>query len=220
MAFPLSPRREATTTRVAHAGVNSLRSPPVGGTFRPLTALQRHAAYFDPERTGFITVGNTSKQIRALGVGRLLTWFLTFLIHGALVPLTGLDLRFRIDIRRIDDGIHRGDTGVFGGDGEVRYDVFEELFESAVGPERAKDETAPITRDDLFKFMLRDEPFSIPAAFSWAEATLLLCVARTGTIEKSGKQHHVITKRRLRRFYEGRLFPALARYREARGGAL
>jgi hypothetical protein len=202
---------------VASAGVNSLRSPPVGGTFRPLTALQRHAAYFDPDGTGFVTIGNTSKQIQALGVGKLLTFLLTFLIHAALVPLTGFNFRFRIDIRRIDDGIHRGDTGVFGGDGEVRYDVFEELFAFAVGPDRAKDETAEITRDDLFKFMLRDEPFSIPALFSWAEATLLLCVARTGTIDKDGKQHHVITKRRLRRFYEGRLFPVIARYRAARG---
>lgn len=189
----------------------------MGGTFRPLTALQRHAAFFDPERTGFVTVRNTSKQIQALGVGRLLTWFLTFLIHGALVPLTGFNLRFRIDVRRLDDGIHRGDTGIFGGDGEVRYDVFEELFAFAVGPERAKDEDAAVTRDDLFRFMLRDEPLSVPALFSWAEATLLLCIARTGTIDIAGKQHHIITKRRLRRFYEGRLFPVIARYRQARG---
>jgi hypothetical protein len=184
--------------------------------FRPLTALQRHAAYFDPEATGFVTVPNTVRGIRALGVGAALTWLLTFLIHAALVPRVGFNRRMWIDIRRLDHGVHDGDTGIFDGAGEVRPDVFEQLFLHAVGPERASDEEAAVTRDDLVRFMLRDEPFSAGAAFSWAEATLLLGIARTGHVDVRGRRVPAITKRRLRQFYDGRLFAAIARWRAVR----
>ncbi|MBL9021324.1 MAG: hypothetical protein JNL21_03960 [Myxococcales bacterium] len=181
--------------------------------FEPLTALQRHVAYFDPQNTGVITVGNTARQIRALGVGFGWTWFLTLLIHGALQFKLGFDSKLRLFIRKIDDGIHAGDTGIFGGDGELRYDVFEQAFEKAhgkAGPD------AWLTHADLYAFMLRDEKWSPAAMFSWAEAKLLLAVAKNRQETVKGALVDVITKRRLLQFYEGRLLKAVARCRRVR----
>ena len=182
--------------------------------FEPLTALQRHVAYFDPDKTGIITVGNTARQIRALGVGAPLTWFLTLLIHGALQLKMGFDWKLRLFIRKIDDGVHAGDTGIFGGDGELRYEVFEEAFEKAHGPAGPD---AWLTHADLVAFMLRDEKCSVGAMFSWAEAKLLLCVARNRVELVNGKEQEVMTKRRLLQFYEGRLLGAVARCRRIKG---
>jgi hypothetical protein len=181
--------------------------------FEPLTALQRHVAYFDPQSTGVITVGNTARQIRALGVTPALTWFLTLLIHVALQAKLGFDWKLRLFIRKIDDGIHAGDTGIFGGDGELRYDVFEQAFEKAHG-KRGPD--AWLTHADLVAFMLRDEKWSVGALFSWAEAKLLLGVARNRQEKVGGCLENVITKRRLLQFYEGRLLKAIARCRRVR----
>ncbi len=187
----------------------------MAGTFAPLTALQRHVAYFDPGRTGVITIPNTARAISDLGVSWGLTWFLTLLIHAALAPRMGFNWRLRLAIPRIDEGVHAGDTGIFGGDGEIRHHVFEELFAKAtragLGPE------ATVTHDDLWKFMLRDEKKSIGAYFSWAEAKLLLAVAKTGSEEVGGELVDVITKRRLLQFYEGRLLSSVARWRRVHG---
>lgn len=178
--------------------------------FAPLTALQRHVSYFDPDRTGIITVRNTARSISALGVGFGWTWFLTLLIHLALQTKMGWDLKLRLHIRKIDDGVHAGDTGIFDGRGELRRDVFEQAFEKARGPAGLD---SFLTYDDLVRFMLRDEGDSIGAKFSKAEAKLLLAVAKNRQEVVDGKTVDIISKRRLLQFYEGRLLPSVARYR-------
>ncbi len=179
---------------------------------RPLTALQRHVGYFDPKRTGFVTLGNTARGIRDLGFGPVLSAVLTAIIHAALVPITGFNWQGRISVRAIDSGIHAGDTGIFGPDGELRPLVFEELFLATVGPDRAADPDALVTSKELRRFMLRDEGVSVGALFSFLEAELLLRVAASTPDGGTGGAR-AMTKRRLLQFYEGRLFHAIARWR-------
>ncbi len=203
--------------------------PTPGAPPTPLTALQRHVAYFDPEGTGVITFGATFRGICDLEVPWPLAAFLSTLIHVALAPLLGFNLKLELPIARIDRGIHPGDSGIFQGDGELSRQRFDQLFVFAVGEDRARDPDASLTQGDLYRFMLRDEPVSLPAYFSWAESRLLLGVARSDRRGVNGEVVDVITRRRLEQFYEGRLLAAIARYwrvarareaREARGPAV
>jgi hypothetical protein len=184
----------------------------IANSERGLTALQRHVAYFDPDGTGVITLGATYRGIRDLQVLWPLALFLTGIIHLALAPLLGFNLRLHLPIARIDRGIHPGDSGIFRGDGELSRAKFDELFVFAVGAERARDPNAMLTQADLYRFMLRDEPVSLPAYFSWAESRLLLGVARNERRGVNGEFVDVVSRRRLEQFYEGRLLSAIARY--------
>jgi hypothetical protein len=186
--------------------------PTVGASPRGLTALQRHVAYFDPEGTGIITFGATYRGSCDLGVVGPLALFLSGLIHLALAPLIGENLKLDLSIARIDRGIHPGDSGIFRGDGELSRAKLDQLFVFAVGEDRARDPDAALTQSDLYRFMLRDEPVSLPAYFSWAESRLLLGVARNDRRGVNGELVDVISRKRLEQFYEGRLLPAIARY--------
>jgi hypothetical protein len=186
--------------------------PTARASLQGLTALQRHVAYFDPESTGVITFGATYRGIRDLEVAWPLALFLAALIHLALAPLLGSNSKLELPIARIDRGIHPGDSGIFQGDGELSRAKLDALFVFAVGKDRASDPEALLTQSDLYRFMLRDEPVSLPAYFSWAESRLLLAVARKDRCGVNGEVVDVISRRRLEQFYEGRLLAAIARY--------
>ena len=81
------------------------------------TALQRHAAFFDPEGTGEVTMGQTWAGLGRLGVALLWRLLLTPIINGFLGYLTQGKVSVRIAVARIAEGKHPFDSGTFGDDG-------------------------------------------------------------------------------------------------------
>lgn len=178
------------------------------------TALQSHAAYFDADGDGLVTLGETYDGLRRLGVGRLMSGLLASIINIFLGPITRGRPSLTISVARIASGVHPFDTGVFDKHGQLDLEHFDALIEQASPP---KDR---LTRDELrrvivargraeragFKGWLADK-------FSAAEAKLLFCLASDSKKAVDGRPEPAITERQLRRFYRGQLLPALARRR-------
>ena len=70
------------------------------------TALQRHAAFFDPAGTGVVTMGQTFAGMRRLGVHLVWRVLLTPIINGFLGYLTQGHPSLVIRIDRIAKGKH------------------------------------------------------------------------------------------------------------------
>jgi peroxygenase len=178
------------------------------------TALQRHAAFFDPEGTGTVTLGQTWAGLGRLGVALFWRLLLTPIINGALGYLTQRKISFSIVVANIADGKHPFDTGVFGADGEIDEPAFRTLTEAVTrGALTAKEMRSLI----LARGNRRPEMGKIAGClgswFSGKEVHLLFCIAADTTKKENGRDVPAVTPRTLRRFYDGSLFHALARRR-------
>lgn len=97
---------------------------------KDLTPLQRHAAFFDRNGDGYITLSETYEGCRALGYGRLLSSFLAVSINAGLGWKTTRfpypTLRIRLD--RIHRGKHGSDTNAYNYQGQFDAQEFERIF--------------------------------------------------------------------------------------------
>ncbi len=188
--------------------------PPSGEETGEPTALQRHVAYFDRDRSGKIRVGETVRAIHDLGVGWELSILLALIIHVFLGPITSRGPRLTIDISSISRGVHAGDTGIFDKEGRFVPAVFAELWEETLGEDRANAIDASITKAEFLRFMkAHGEQSAVGGWFSWAEASILFCVGSDAYREVDGKLVPALSRRRLQRFYAGKLLPSIARLR-------
>jgi peroxygenase len=170
------------------------------------TPLQRHAAFFDHDGDGLVHLDETRAGLCALGLPWALAAVLAPVINAALGPRTGGGPT-TIDVGRILQGKHAFDSGTFDAAGAFDPVAFDRLFAEASGGR------AHLTKRELVDFVFTnpggqhpDHAAVLLQAFSWLEATVFFCLA--GTPREGGS---VVTKRRLRSFYEGRLFYALER---------
>jgi len=179
------------------------------------TALQRHARYFDRDRSGTIRWGETVAGMRALGVGRIWSAILSTIIHAALGPITQRRAAFGVVVAEIARGKHPSDTGVFDAEGRFVEERFDALFASASpGPDGARDR---LTRKEMRAFQNANRSRSRAGDFfSFAEIKLFFCVASDTWKQEDGASVPAISRRRLRAFYRGTLLPALARHRRLR----
>lgn len=178
------------------------------------TALERHVAYFDRDGDGRIRLGETVRRIHDLGVGWELSIFLALIIHAFLGPITSRGPRLTIDVSRIARGVHAGDTGIFDAEGRFAPAVFDQMWGETLGSERANDADASITKAEFLRFMkAHGEQSVVGGWFSWAEASILFCVSADAYREVDGKLVPALSRRRLRRFYAGKLLHAIARLR-------
>jgi hypothetical protein len=97
-------------------------------TSPPPTALERHASFFDPEGTGFVTWRQTYRGMRRLGVHLPWRVLLTPVINGFLGALTQGHASFVIRIDTIAKGKHPYDSGTFDARGELDPTAFDALF--------------------------------------------------------------------------------------------
>jgi hypothetical protein len=183
------------------------------------TALERHAGFFDPEGTGSVTIGQTYAGLRSLGVGLGWRLVLPVIINGFLGYLTQGKLSFVIAVRKIAQGKHPFDTGVFGDDGEIDEAAFAELARVV---EASGGSLTAAELDSLIRSRGNRRPEMGKVAgplgrwFSAREVALLLCLAADTKKVVGGRETAAITQRTLRRFYEGTLLPTLARRRRIR----
>jgi hypothetical protein len=176
------------------------------------TALQRHASFFDPAGTGLVTMGQTYAGMGRLGVRTLWKVLLTPVINLFLSILTKGPLLV-IAVDRIADGKHPYDSGTFDDHGEVDERAFEALFE-AYGDAITSDEMrAVITARGNRKPGMGRLAGALGRWFSGREVGVFFCVAADTRKTVNGKSVPAVRKETFRRFYDGTLFPDLARRR-------
>ncbi|MBX7098569.1 MAG: caleosin family protein [Myxococcaceae bacterium] len=173
------------------------------------SALQKHAAFFDGNRNGKITVRETYDGLRKLGMQAPTAAGAAVAINAGLAPLTsrGLDkFDFTIDIANIKAGKHSGDSGLFDQDGHFDRKAFDAKFAKASGDGKT------LTEAELLS--LRSAPTDVAGKVaSNAEFPLLFKLAKDGTAQRGGKTVPVMSKAALLSFYDGTLFPRLAAQR-------
>ncbi|MEO6603387.1 MAG: caleosin family protein [Polyangiaceae bacterium] len=188
----------------------------------PLTALERHVSYFDTDADGKITMAQTFRGLRRVGVGPVTSAALTLLINVFLGYLTNGKPSLRVNVRDIARGKHPFDTGSFDDRGETEPSNFERLFTAPT----AQPPFDRLTQRELRAMIVKrgdpKKPFGelgsvLSNWFSGREIQLLLCVASDCNKRGlSGEQEPAITRRTLRRFYSGRLLFLLARAKRIR----
>jgi hypothetical protein len=198
---------EKATTSLASAAPRATKS-----------ALERHAAFFDPADTGYVTLGQTWAGLGRLGVRAFWRVLLTPIINGFLGYLTQGRPSFRIVVAKIADGKHPFDTGTYGDDGEIDRGALAALVKVGSGAASAGALTAKEMRAlILARGNRRPKMGKLAGAlgrwFSGKEVELLFCLAADAIRTEDGREVPAVTERTLRRLYEGSLFPALARRR-------
>jgi len=182
-----------------------------------LTVLERHVSYFDTDGDGQITMAQTFRGLRGIGVGAVISLLLTLLINLFLGYLTHDKPSLRVSVRDIARGKHPYDTGTFNERGERDEQAFAALFSVPT----AEPPFDRLTRDEIRAMIVRRgdprKPFGklgsvLSNWFSGREIQLLLCVASDcKKALPNGELAPAISRRTLRRFYTGHLLFLLAR---------
>jgi len=186
-------------------------APPGGSP--PLTALQRHASFFDPLGTGQITLAQTFRGLRRLGVRRVWRIILPPIIHGFLGYLTQGRPSLVIRIDRIAQGKHPFDSGTFDTYGELDPSAFAALFEGHGDAITADEMRAVISSRGNRLPQMGKIAGALGHWFSGKEVAVFFCVAADTTKNVGGRAVDAVSRQTLLRFYEGTLFPDLARRR-------
>ena len=174
-------------------------------------------AFFDPDTTGKVTLGQTWTGLGRLGVGLGWRVLLTPIINGFLGYLTQGRVSFDIVVSKIADGKHPFDSGSFGDDGEIDEGALAKLVEAGAGGAlTAKEMRALIRARGNRRPRMGKLAGSLGGWFSGKEVKLLLCLAADTTKREDGREVPAVSPRTLRRLYDGSLFHLLARRRRIR----
>lgn len=185
-----------------------------GTVDRSTSELSRHAAFFDKDRKGRLDLTDTIDGLDRLGLCSVLSVGFGLVINMALGYRTRGKPSLSIDLGAIHRGKHPHDSDSFAPDGAFSRGDFDVMFERAAGGRDV------ITRDEMIGY-LRSNPGgrreNVPGwvmfAFSWLEATVFFWLFADRKLRVLGHDDLVpaVTKRRLRRFYDGTLFHARGR---------
>ncbi|CAM0913360.1 unnamed protein product [Alopecurus aequalis] len=100
-----------------------------------LTPLQHHAAYFDRNKDGVITVSETYQGLRAIGCGVAVSAvgavFINTIVGPSTVPQENVKapaFKLPIYIKNIQKGKHGSDTDAYDDHGRFVPEKFEEIF--------------------------------------------------------------------------------------------
>jgi len=153
-----------------------------------------------------------------LGLPWLMAAPLTLVINGFLGFLTRRRASLSISVPDIARGKHPFESGVFGKDGQLDEAAFAELF---LAP-NARQPRDRVTYGELRALVLKKGDPKMPFGplgslaariFSAAEVYALFCLASDCQKLVGDRVLPAMSRKNLRRFYEGRLFPLLARRR-------
>jgi hypothetical protein len=153
-----------------------------------------------------------------LGLPWIVAAPLTLLINGFLGYLTRQKASLSISVPHIARGKHPCESGVFDKDGKLDEGAFAELFM----PPHARQPRDCLTYGELRALLLKNgdpkRPFGLVGSwlsrmFSAAEVFTLFCLAADRQKLIGDQMLPAMSRKNLRRFYEGRLFPLLARRR-------
>lgn len=180
------------------------------------TALERHAGFFDADGDGFVTIGETRQRLGDLGVPAPLALFFSLLVNLFLGYLTRGRPSLRIEVRNIQRGKHPFDTDTFDTAGRFDAGAFEAIFQRSAEPRDRVSEAEFVRvlewRGDP------DRPFGLVGSglsklFALLEARVLFCLAADCRKLENGESVQALSRKTLQRFFDGRLFPVIARRR-------
>ena len=185
-------------------------APPLAAAPPTESALEKHAAFFDPGGTHRITCSQTYDGMKRLGVPFVLRVVLTPIINGFLGFLTG-GPPFVIEIDRIEKGKHPFDSGTFDDRGGFDARAFDVLFP----PGRTEITAAEMDQVISDRGDRKPEMGKIAGVlghlFSKAEVAVLFLVASdTKRKDAKGKEVRAMSPAQLRSFYDGTLFDRIA----------
>jgi hypothetical protein len=178
-----------------------------------LTALERHASFFDPAGTGEVRIGQTVAGMRRLGVKLVWRIVLPPIIQLFLGYLTQGRPSLVIRVDRIARGKHPFDTGTFDDGGEFDAQAFGALFGGDSDLLTADEMCAVVAARGNRLPRKGKLAGALGHWFSGKEVRLFFCVAADSTKVVGGRAFEAVRKETLRRFYDGTLFPDLARRR-------
>jgi peroxygenase len=164
------------------------------------TTLQKHVDFFDSDRDGKITFLETYQGLRRLGFGAARSVVFGGVINAALGSSTSRTPSLTVDADHINAGKHASDTGVYDQKGHFVQRRFDRLF-----ARYDEDEDGALDREELARLFEGNRTDLLGHLGSMAEFGLLLYLA--GEDQKGRK---VLTRQRLKRFYDGSLFYQLA----------
>jgi hypothetical protein len=182
------------------------------------SALELHARYFDPDHDEAVTPKQTLKGMTDLGLPWLMAAPLAIVINGFLGYLTRKKPSLSISVPDIARGKHPFESGVFGEGGRLDEGAFAELF---MAP-HARQPRDRLTYREFRRLLLKNgdpkRPFGavgsvLARIFSAAEVFTLFCLAADCQKLIGDEMLPAMSRKNLRRFYEGRLFPLLVRRR-------
>ena len=185
---------------------------------RARSALELHARYFDPDHDEAVTPKQTLEGMTELGLPWLLAAPLTLVINVFLGRLTRGKASLSISVPDIARGKHPFASGVFDSTGQLDEAAFAALFM----PPHARAPRDRLTYPEMRALVLERgdprRPFGVLGSllsrlFSAAEVRALFCLAADSQKLVGDRVLPAMTQKNLRRFYEGRLFPLLARRR-------
>lgn len=203
---------------VTHAGKSGAGRRSSSKRPRVRSALELHARYFDPDRDESVTPKQTLRGMTDLGLPWLVAAPLALVIGVFLGYLTRRRPSLSISVPDIARGRHPFDSGVFDPAGQLDEAAFEELF---MAP-HARPPRDCLTYREFRALVLRRgdprRPFGLVGSllsrvFSAAEVFTLFCLAADRRKLVGDQVLPALSRKNLRRFYEGRLFPLLARRR-------
>ena len=182
------------------------------------TALELHARYFDPDHDEAVTPAQTLRGMTNLGLPWPVAAPLALIINAFLGYLTRQKASLSISVPDIARGKHPFESGVFAEGGRLDDAAFAALFSA----ENAREPRDRLTYRELRALVVRRgdprKPFGLLGSvlsrvFSAAEVYTLFCLASDCKKLLGDEVLPAMSRKNLRRFYEGRLFPLLARRR-------
>ncbi len=185
---------------------------------RARSALERHARHFDPDHDEGITLAQAIEGMTGLGLPWLLAAPLSLLVVVFLGYLTRGKRSMSVSVPDIARGKHPFETGVFDAEGELDEAAFERLFT----PPHCRYPRDRLSYGELRGLVLERgdprKPFGVIGSllargFSALELATLFCLAADCQKLVGDEVRPALSRRTLRRFYEGRLFALLARRR-------
>lgn len=209
--------RYAGTSDLGPSGSGSRprsRAVPSASEIPGRTPLERHAAFFDENGDGVITLWETRRALRRLGLGVVRSAAIAALIHAGLSPLTAegiLDVALlRIRVRNIHKGIHASDSGVYDARGNFVPAEFDRMFDQF-----SKSRPDHLNEAEI-RLMIEANAARKPGwlgklVSAKGEFGLLLEFAADSSDRVDGRTVRAISRQRLMAFYDGTLFYQLTR---------
>ena len=164
------------------------------------TTLQKHVDFFDSDRDGKITFLETYQGLRRLGLGAARSVVFGGVINAALGSSISGTPSLTVDADHIKAGKHASDTGVYDGKGRFVQRSFDRMFDRY-----DEDRDGALDGEELVRLFEGNRRDLMGHLGSMAEFGLLLHLAGE---DRQGRK--VLTRQRLKRFYDGSLFYQLA----------
>ena len=205
--------KPSTSRRKAGGGTGAALPRTLKARSRPTdTTLQRHVSFFDDNGDRGVGVAECARGLRALGLAVGVAEAAALAI---VVPLSlqtrGSLLAMNVDIDKIQEGVHDGDTGILDKRGRFSARRFDKVFGAHSTVDRNGDKA--FTATELTKMIKANRETLAGYVAAIAEWQLLLMIAADTHAVEGGRTVPALSAARIKSFYDGTLFYKLARER-------